>query len=223
MGKAIFSQGHFDRKQTRRRSRAPRAPEVSASGPPLGGLPLRGQPTEEERRQLRRSQIPTPSGGDPDLQGYWRRTYTLQDGTTNRSEPRVLPPRDDLRKPRTIYTDPDLRQDLDDDPDLHGNETRPRVAALTIRDEALNRVDRLLTQAQGVLQNLAEACEEQARRSHEDSAVVHHAEQSAWIAREALLPWLGELSDQFDQLLQGLSGASRDGSQDSTPAQGYPS
>lgn len=156
------------------------------------------------RQELRRQQLEGSrvAERDPDLDGYWRRQYQLQDGTTNQSEPHVLPPRDDLRKPRVIESDPDLDQE---DPDLDPTAVVAAgpIVPLTATDQAIRKVDDLLTDLTSKARSLREAANalmSRVRPTDSDEA-IHGAEQILWIVEEAVLPWLREIDQNFDSIL----------------------
>src|SRR5215471_2264627 len=108
MAKAIYSQAHYDKKQkklAKKKGQQQVVPKLPATS-----FELRQPPTPEERSRLRKAQGRTAIR-DQDLEGYQRREYRLQDGSVSYSEPRILPPRHDLRRTRAIETDPDLVQE----------------------------------------------------------------------------------------------------------------
>jgi len=128
-----------------------------------------------------------------------RRKYETQDGTSH-SEPRHLPPRMDLRKPRSL---PDVDLDLEE-PGQEGS--LPRFAAMTPQDQEVNRLDQLISQATSTLSNLRQAAEATLKRANAEGTTEqqHNAERIVWIITDALQPWMTEIDQHFDQVLAGI-------------------
>jgi len=159
-----------------------------------------GGPTAEERIRLRRAQMLGVHPSQVPLQEPEtdnRREYKSQTGV-NYSEPRHLPPRMDLRKPNAL---PDV--DLDQvDPDER-TASLDRIAAISAGEATLVKVDNTITEAIRVTNNLMQACRELEARAAKEGRddLTHYTQQMRWITEEALLPWLQEIDNHFDQVL----------------------
>lgn len=187
----LYSSDRHDRKNRKKAGKKSAAPKSTT---PSGSFSNHTFLTDQDRSRLRKAQL-----GDQDLEGFKRREYKLQDGSTSYSEPRVLPPRHDLRKPQVLENDPDLQADTE------SAEPTDRIAALgSDKEEALSKMDRMLTEAVSHAHNLAEACKELHRQLEREGTdeEKHYAETNVWIMSDALLPWLTELDRNFDEILR---------------------
>jgi hypothetical protein len=134
-----------------------------------------------------------------------RRKYETNDGTSF-SEPRHLPPRMDLRKPRAL-PDMDL---VNEEPGQEGG--LPRFAAMTPKDQEVNRLDQLISQVTSSISNLRQAAEAAQKRANAEGSVEqqHNAERIVWIISDALQPWMVEIDQHFDQILAGIESGDQD-------------
>lgn len=122
-----------------------------------------------------------------------RREYQTQAGP-NKSEPHVLPPRNDLRDPRVLEQDQDFSEP---DPD-----TQSRIAEISVTDSHILNLDNALSTLSSDADHaltMARALETRVQQETNTGA-QHHAEQIRWILAEAVVPWLTVI----DQNLQGI-------------------
>jgi len=159
-------------------------------------------PSDEERKALRKEKLRRAYGQDPDIAPDSRRKYENQVDGQNFSEPHILPPRYDLRKPKAL-PDPDL--DTNQDPDLRVSSAEPpllRIAEIEPKEEGIQSLDEALTDFHSVLKRLnasVKAVQDGMVRD-QNTAGQHHAEQILWILEEAVAPWYSQMDSHFTEL-----------------------
>jgi len=205
MGKGLYSAGHDNdyenRPPKKGRRKKQKGTSVHRSATTLfePGTPA---PTEEQRQQLRKAQV--AKGRDKDLLPEHRRRYRTQGEGVHFSEPHVLPPREELRRTQLLPGDPDF---LEEDIDLLLSLTASdgdRIAELSVTDQAVVQVDNSLTEAFRVARNLLTAAQQMRARAQQEANVEasHHSEQITWILEEAVIPWLQEVDDHLEGVIQ---------------------
>jgi hypothetical protein len=201
VGKVFYSDESYRRRQEKLKRRIgsaasrPLRSSSGAAGPPAPG---HVEPTPAERKRIRAAQR------DPDLTGFHRREYELQDETTYYSDPPVNPPRHDVRRPRTLTNDPDLQPD-DEDFTPEDPEGLPRLGAVSATDAAIRSLDSLVAEVDHKLRSLEEMARSLLRKLEADTTgndeATHAAEQMTYILGDALRPWLDQLGQELDAVI----------------------
>jgi len=154
-------------------------------------------PTDAQREQMRINQL----RGQEEEKDV-RRQYETVDGT-NLSEPHVLPPRLDLRKTRTLH-DPDIDESDFDQRTAAEDEELGRIAELSVRDAAIIQLDNQLTSVFRQMRTLKTTADALLARAQQEAnpQALHHSEQIQWIVNEALIPWLKEVDENLDGVIE---------------------
>jgi len=154
-------------------------------------------PTDAQREQMRINQL----RGQEEEKDV-RRRYETVDGI-NLSEPHVLPPRLDLRKTRTLH-DPDLEEFDLDSRTAAEDEELGRIAELSVRDAAIIQLDNQLTSVFRQMRTLKTTADALLARAQQEGnpQALHHSEQIQWIVNEALIPWLKEVDENLDGVIE---------------------
>jgi hypothetical protein len=223
MGKALYSAAHDRDNQPERRPRRSGSRISYTPTPEPNPTPTAGDPTEEQRRQLRQAQLRQGVLRDRDLLPDHRRRYEDSSGEVYHSEPRHRGPRMDLRtKAITLPGDQDLEHI---DPDLANPMQRAqwereqlaqqqspqppvtagqgRIAEISLTDQAIVTIDTTLTDVFRNARNLHTAVQLLARRLRhdEDPQLRHSSERMLWIVLEAIEPWLQEVDNHLQEII----------------------
>lgn len=187
----LFS-ADYHRKKHEKKSRS--RPSERKPVPPVEGNFTALDPSDSERSRLRAMQLGKRTADrDPDLAGFERRRYELQDGTVNYSEPHMLPPRQNERKPRVLTDDPDLQDE---------DATSERIAAGNDLDRTLRSVDAQLTTLFDMVRRFKDSVTLLAGQIDPgNDEATHAAEQLGWITSDAVEPWLREADRQFGEVV----------------------
>jgi len=201
-GRSLYSAAHDKKnlpsqpKKAKRKKRTAEPEGPRNAAPKISFIPQL-TPTETQRERMRQIQL---RGQEEETDV--RRQYETLDGT-NLSEPHVLPPRMDLRRTNHLR-DPDLDGDDLDSRTAADDEGLPRIAELSVRDASIIQLDNQLTSVFSQMRTLKSTADALLNRAQQEAntQAIHHSEQILWIIDEALLPWLTEVDDHLDGIIE---------------------